>query len=277
MMNVASQLKTAIMEKNQILRANLLDILFDGRNKGYGAYVLRREYNQRLWLAVLIVFLLVGGLVFALLLNKPVESPTVFRPSPGGHILKEYFIPPPQPPPQISVRSRPTAGIITPQIQIRPDDQVRNRFPDLANSSHDTGPVSDIGRSATGPVDQSVSNSLPDNNNITGSPGNTDFRPQEQKPEFPGGEEALMRFLKNHLITPDGLQTGEKKSVLVRFWVGTDGLVSQIEVMQSGGPAFDREVLRVCRRMPRWQPALQNGMPLAVSYILPVTFVGVEE
>jgi protein TonB len=76
---------------------------------------------------------------------------------------------------------------------------------------------------------------------------------------------------------PDELQAGERRTVQVKFWVGEDGSVSRLEVVQSGGAAFDNEVIRVLRKMPKWQPAVQNGHPVAVTFTQPVTFQSVEE
>ena len=87
----------------------------------------------------------------------------------------------------------------------------------------------------------------------------------------------MKRFLSKYLTTPDELQAGEKKVVRIRFKVDTDGTVNTFEIMTSGGNEFDNEVVRVCRKMPRWMPAIQNGINVPVSYVLPVTFIGVEE
>jgi len=103
------------------------------------------------------------------------------------------------------------------------------------------------------------------------------FIPDERDPEFPGGPEALKRFLAHNLNTPDELEAGEKKMVQVRFVVDKEGNVFIQEIVNSGGNEFDREVIRVCKKMPRWKPAIQNGVNVSVSYVLPVTFIGVEQ
>jgi len=86
----------------------------------------------------------------------------------------------------------------------------------------------------------------------------------------------LKKFLARNLVSPDNLDRGDLKTVRVRFIVDKDGSVSSLEILNSGGDDFDDEVVRVCRRMPKWIPALQNGMNVPVSYILPVTFMGSE-
>ena len=96
-------------------------------------------------------------------------------------------------------------------------------------------------------------------------------------PQFPGGQEAWLDFLSRHLSAPDGLEPGEKKTVLVRFVVDEEGRVTGFVVAQSAGAAFDNEVIRVLKKMPRWKPARQNGQNITVPFTQPVTFMGVEE
>jgi periplasmic protein TonB len=65
--------------------------------------------------------------------------------------------------------------------------------------------------------------------------------------------------------------------VIVRFSVGEDGSVTHFEIMQSGGSAFDNEVIRVLKKMPKWKPAVQNGKNVPVMFTQPVTFMAFEE
>jgi periplasmic protein TonB len=83
--------------------------------------------------------------------------------------------------------------------------------------------------------------------------------------------------LGKNLSTPDALEAGERKVVQIKFKVDKDGSVTSFEIVTSGGGEFDREVVRVCKKMPRWTPAIQNGINVPVSYVLPVTFIGLEE
>jgi periplasmic protein TonB len=65
--------------------------------------------------------------------------------------------------------------------------------------------------------------------------------------------------------------------VQIKVKVDKDGAVNTFEIVTSGGSEFDREVVRVCKKMPRWTPAVQNGINVPVNYVLPVTFIGTEE
>ncbi len=89
---------------------------------------------------------------------------------------------------------------------------------------------------------------------------------EETKPEpanstaaFPGGEEVWESFLKRNLNAPPELKPNEKKIVLVQFLVNADGSVTNVQIVQSAGPSFDKEVLRVLKRMPYWKPGRENG------------------
>lgn len=94
-------------------------------------------------------------------------------------------------------------------------------------------------------------------------------------PGFPGGYQVWMDFLNRNLKPPTELAAGEKKTVVVKFSVSADGTVSNIQIVQSAGDAFDKEVLRVLGRMPKWKAAFENGQPANATITQPVTFYGV--
>jgi protein TonB len=99
----------------------------------------------------------------------------------------------------------------------------------------------------------------------------------QREPEFPGGMQAWVTFLNRNLRVPEELEAGEKKTVLIRFLVDIDGSVNGFEVVQSGGRAYDQEVIRVLKKMPKWKPAIQNNLPVVRNFTQPVTFMGVDE
>jgi len=98
-----------------------------------------------------------------------------------------------------------------------------------------------------------------------------------RQPQFPGGTAAWLNFLNRHLTPPQDLEPGEKRTVLIRFSVDEEGIITNFQVVQSGGGSFDNEVIRVLKKMPKWLPALQYGKPVAVSFTQPVTFAAAEE
>ncbi len=92
-------------------------------------------------------------------------------------------------------------------------------------------------------------------------------------PEFPGGMDALRRFLGRHLRVPEEvLEPGQKLKVPVRFVVNKDGQLSGVEFMANADEAFKKEIMRVVAKMPRWVPGSQGGKTVAVYYMIPIIF-----
>jgi len=95
-------------------------------------------------------------------------------------------------------------------------------------------------------------------------------------PEFPGGLEALKKFLLKNIRQPDDLQPGERIVVLASFIVARNGGIEQMKIINSGRADLDKEVLRVIGKMPSWKPGVQNGHEVSVYFNLPVTFIGAD-
>ena len=99
------------------------------------------------------------------------------------------------------------------------------------------------------------------------------FIDYEKKPEFPGGQTALERFIKNHLRHPVSIRESNLNGrVVCEFIVNKDGSISDIEVVRSNYSAMNDEVVRMLQEMPRWEPATSNGEPVRARYVLPVQF-----
>ena len=90
-------------------------------------------------------------------------------------------------------------------------------------------------------------------------------------PSFPGGQEAMLQFLKENLQWPD-VEADVLGRVIVSFVVETDGSLTDLKVVRGLDPAFDKEALRIVKSMPKWIPGTQNGQPIRVRYSVPVTF-----
>ena len=93
----------------------------------------------------------------------------------------------------------------------------------------------------------------------------------ETMPEFPGGTQALMEYIRNNIKWPDE-ESSVQGRVIVSFVVEKDGSVSNAKVVKSVHPAFDAEALRVVNGMPKWIPGKQNGEPVNTKYVVPVIF-----
>jgi TonB family protein len=93
----------------------------------------------------------------------------------------------------------------------------------------------------------------------------------EQMPSFPGGNEAMMKYLKENVNYPDAEMCVQGR-VVVKFIVEPDGSISHAQVARSIDPVFDKEALRVVNNMPKWVPGKQNGRTVRVYYHVPVSF-----
>jgi protein TonB len=270
------------MTPTEILSANLLEILFEHRNKQYGAYTLRKFYNNRLLVALVVsfsaVFLIMSGIGN---LQKSEELLAVFNNEPEVTIRTieterpKQEVPKPPKAPTVS-RQVPTAPYTAPLIVANtPTNTIATQD---ALDKLDVGIKPSVGDEMLGiatppdgPIGTAVAVVTPP------EPPVEVFKPLERQPEFPGGQAAWIAFLNRYLQSPEELEAGERKSVSVRFWVSEDGSVTAFEVLKSGGRAFDNEVVRVLKKMPKWKPAIQNGRPVATGFTQPVTFTAIEE
>jgi periplasmic protein TonB len=269
------------MTNNELLEASLLDILFEGRNKEYGAYALRRGYNQRMilslgmGLSLIVLFILLSSFS-----HKKDSSKKIAQE--GGHTVT-VIIPPIEtikPPDAVKPPVLPKAVIekVATVINTIPrivDDALVKQTLVPENSDMDElqpGLKATDGALATGTNGGGVQSGS-GGEEVSAKPVEPEVLLPSSSPEFPGGPEALKKFLGRNLNTPEELEAGERKMVRVRFVVDKDGSVSMVNIETSGGDAFDKEVIRVCKKMPKWRPAIQNGRPATMSYVLPVTFI----
>jgi len=266
------------MTPNDISRSSLLDLLFEHRNKLYGAYSLRRYYPRRLTLALGLTLLIAFGVLLLFssgggsrLRSRDSEKPPVTvldlelpRPSPAKPLPV---------PTEAAARPRASERFLN-NFRIVPDDE-RPDVPTVDQlAAADPGERDSEGEPSDGrPLPAAGPGPGPGSDPAPApaaapapAPGPTTH------PEFPGGLAAWNRFLSRNLVIPSEVQAGERRTVRVRFWVGEDGSITRFEVLASGGEACDEEVLRVLKKMPRWKPALQQGIPVATSFTQPVTF-----
>jgi protein TonB len=281
------------MTNNEIMQSSLLDILFDNRNKEYGAYALRRGYHLRLFMAVIIMLFLAALLMVLNIIHIKKQPALVSTPAKKDSVVIRIIEIPwekPREPEQpewakIPERTKEKMHSIPSTAQLKFTSKITMKEKVKVNEMPMQDEIKNkliSGQNIKGPEDNTIVKTTGDINATGDSEekmqeGVSQFIPDERPPEFPGGKEALMRFLKNNLVIPDELQAGDKKTVEIRFKVDADGQVADLQIIKSSGVLFDREVLRVCKKMPRWKPAVQNGGNIAVFYLLPVTFIGIEQ
>jgi len=268
------------MNPNTILQSNLLDIIFENRNKEYGAYVLRKTYHHRLRLALVIaaactalVCLFIGGYHGTLdgLVRRKIALDTDRRVFSFDHFPKAIV-----PVTHRSPGSKKISDVAGPPALV--DSVVTSKMPVAL-----AGPVPLV----NGPAVWQGSGEGPAGGGDpkTGKgqeaavpPGSVNrdmpLEAPDVMPQYPGGIAALLAFLKANLVAPDGVNPGEDVSVRVRFVVNYDGRLEGFAVVQSGGRAFDEEVLRVLKKMPVWIPGKSNGENVSVYFVVPVRFTG---
>ena len=96
----------------------------------------------------------------------------------------------------------------------------------------------------------------------------------ESMPEFPGGQQALFKYINENVKYPVIAQeNGIQGRVICQFVVNKDGSIVDIEVVRSGGdPSLDKEAVRVVKSMPKWKPGKQRGKPVRVKFTVPINF-----
>ena len=266
------------MTNKEILQADMLDILFEHRNKLYGAYALRKTYSRRLGLALGIALSI--GLLFILMSFIKKKDNGGYEGKRNEMVVRTYVVPDdkpkdPEPPKE---KTKPKAQADFQKIVVVPDkeadkDMVKND--DLENKI-----IGDKNIDGDTHNDIVQSNPEPEGTGdaIVKEPVKNDEPPlPSHGPSFPGGPAAWLKFLQRILQSPEDIEPGKRVEVLIRFWVDIDGSVSRPEIIRSGGEAFDKEVLRVMKKMPKWDPAVQAGKPIAVAYQQPVIFIGEEQ
>lgn len=276
-----------IIEKNkdmtchEILKADVLDIIFDNRNKTYGAYELRKHYNNRLGMAIDVMLCTV--LLIAFSSNFFQENRIVFDDILPDNTIKLVELKPDEQKPEVPDAPKPKQAIpvaqqrFTNQIKLV-EESDKTDMPDQAVLTEQIISTQTVDGPIAPDPNQSLSTPAPiKEESNPKEETKEEFLPMEKEARYPGGQQAWLQFLQRYLHTPEELETGTKRTVLVRFSVGTDGVISQFAIVQSGGEAFDKEVIRVMKKMPRWEPAVQNGHKVAVIFTQPVTFMAVEE
>jgi periplasmic protein TonB len=264
------------MTSNEILKADMLDILFDNRNKQYGAYALRKTYNNRLGTALAISLSTMMFLSFLIPKNK---SSTIIDGDRGQIELrtiqipnetKKIILPPVKRTVQPVFRQKQfTSLVIVNKKTVDPPPDIRDLTTSIISNKTVDGQTPDN-------VVQAISQSVPVATEKQEKTVTKEM-PVSKEPEFPGGQQAWLNFLQKYLIAPEELEAGEKKMVAIRFSVSEDGVVNNFQIIQSAGTSYDNEVIRVLKKMPKWKPAIQNGQPVARAFTQPVTFMGVEQ
>lgn len=250
------------------------DIVFEDRNKAYGAYDLRRNHNRSVAFAVLITgatFLLAVSIpaIIDWINNKmeevevPIDNTIVDLTAPPP-IDESEPPPPPPPPPPVMETVKFTPPVVT-------DDEVVDEPPPI--QTEETPQISTETVEGTG--DEII---IPEETGpgVVEAVVETPLTIVEQMPTFPGGEAEMMKYIQKNVSYPQMEKEGQiQGTCYVTFVVEKDGSITDVKVLRgvSGGPGCDKEAMRVVKSMPNWKAGKQNGREVRVQFNLPIKFI----
>ena len=273
------------VEHNHLLamEKTLNDIVFEGRNKSYGAYQLRKGYNNTMQRSVLLgvtFFLLIMLLpnLYARLVPDPEKNDIGFEVKLTTVDIKPETTPPPPVP------------VEPPKAEPQPSTR---KF-----TSYDVLPDHMVELEATPPTVEDLQNALPGQETVEGNSDMMDIVPPaaeapagkgkaveaeipkeetfmvvEQAPAYIGGNAAMAEFLRKNLKYPQQASRANIQGrVFISFIVGSDGRIEDVKTLKGIGFGCDEEAERVIRLMPKWKAGRQSGTPVRVRFNLPVVF-----
>jgi protein TonB len=254
--------------KLDLFNKQWIDIVFEGRNKAYGAYELRQENSKTSVRA-----LLIGAVVFILAVSAPLiynlipdmssddaslDQKIVTIKLPPKDIPKDIPPPPPPPPKQDQVKFVKPVVAKTDEIVEEPpkvEEIVDKKLGAETIKGDENAPLT-VEPVGNGP---SV---VEDDNQIYNTAG------IEVKPDFPGGLGKFYGFVGKNYNAPEDCGSGK---VFVTFVVEKDGSLTDIKVLREVCPGSGKEAIRVLKSCPKWTPGEQNGKKVRVLYSLPIT------
>jgi periplasmic protein TonB len=242
------------------------ELAFEGRNKAYGAYYIRKRYPRYLLISFLSGITVISLAVFLSWCYY------YFEPIPltEGDLMYEveYYdmsIPPNDEPNKLAqsfakpVQEFPKVPVVTDSInpeKQKPEEIPPEEKPDDVRLKTDSAAKS--GGSGLG-------NGVGDDAGISTSP--------DVNPRYPGGDEARLYYIRRSVKYPEvAMKALIQGVVIVVFIVETDGSISNVNVTKRIGGGCDEEAMRVAREMPRWEPGKRNGKPVRVIIRMPIEF-----
>ncbi len=270
------------MEANKILSADILDLIFENKNKDYGAYELRKTYNRRITRALVITasiaILALLGSVLASTLDANKKNTIKQQEINLADIKQEEpkVIPPPPPPPPKVEPPKVEMKQFTPPV-IKKDEEVEKPPPpqeelkeakiDVVNQEG----IKDLNIQVPVVPDQGKQivevKKEDDENKI--------FDKVEIEASFPGGDSKWRQYLERNangqVATDNGAPEGTYTTV-VQFVVDKEGNISDVRSLTNHGYGMEEEAMRVIKKGPKWNPAVQNGRQVKAYRKQPITF-----
>lgn len=274
------------MAKIDLISRDWTEMVFEGRNKEYGAYRLRKNAGKRNLYSLITIFIAALAIWGGISLVKFVESrtktvaqtsvaelSTLNQPKKKAEVKQQQKVKLEQPEKVVErVKSsvKFTAPVIKKDDEVKPEDELKTQD-ELMNTKTAIGALDVKGNDdANGEVlkiKEAVAQPEPK------PEVEKVFDVVEQMPSFPGGPSALMEWLSNNVKYPVVAQeNGVQGRVVVSFVVERDGSITDVKVVRGVDPSLDKEASRVVKAMPRWIPGKQNGSAVRVKYTVPVAF-----
>ena len=276
------------MAKVDLTSNEWTDLVFQSKNKEYGAYPLRRNTGKRNMWSIIIMFLaaILGFSAFTIVktiqANARVENTQEVvlsdiaekKEKPKIDKKPEIKIPEQQKMPEkVASSVKFTEPVIKKDNQVKEDNQLKQQE-DLNETTTKIGALDVKGNDEGGEVlkveKAEIEQPKPEPKK---EEDNKVFDVVEQQPAFPGGQGALLSWLSQNIHYPAvAEENGIQGRVVVSFVVEKDGSISNVQVVRGVDPSLDKEAARVVKSMPKWTPGKQNGQAVRVKYNVPVTF-----
>jgi protein TonB len=253
--------------KNNNHKPTLDDVAFEGRNKEYGAYLIRKTYEGRLLrsFSYSMCFFFISLLVFqkikhhrsaAYYYNSLQDLQVV-----GVNLSKNPY-------PSVTIEQ--TSGASAPAsseipVIIADDEIVANQV--LTDKSA-TGNTDSTGISGKGTTDDGTGSIDDAGGGIVGEV----YGSAEINPQFPGGDKAMQEFIRENLHYPEIARVQNITGAIhIYFVIQYDGSVRDVKIVRGLQPDLDKEATRVVMSMPSWKPGMRGGVPVNVRCIIPIT------
>jgi protein TonB len=279
-----------MMTNAQLATASLNDIVFDGRNRQYGAYELRALYQRHMTRALVIAttmcaLLLVFPLVSQLLAKDVVTvvPPIIVDANPSLIEMPEEIkvLPPPAasrpvaPPPQPPT-VRDVVPVVTTDDKVTPDDKVPNQDELIEAKPGLVTAIGDPNADPNANLEDLRPKTGGDGDNGTGATvAEKPYLYVEQMPQLPGGggQAAIVAAIQKAARYPgEALRNQVEGKVFVSFVVNSLGEVTDVKVIKGLGAGLDEETIRAVKTLPRFIPGKQNGRAVSVAYTVPISF-----
>jgi periplasmic protein TonB len=270
------------MEANKILSADVLDILFEDRNKAYGAYDLRRNYNKRIARALIItgaiaLLAVLGSVLASSMKGGPAEKNKQQEVNLADIKQEDPKIePPPPPPPKQPDPPKVEMKQFTPPI-VKKDEEVEKPPPPI--EALEEVKIDDKNQEGVKESDIPTPAVIDEGKQIVEEKKEEDenkiFDKVEIEAAFPGGDSKWRQYLERTLNANAPVDNGAPEgtyTTVIQFVVDKEGNISDVRAMTNHGYGMEAEAIRVIQKGPKWTPAVQNGRQVKAYRKQPITF-----